>query len=200
MAQAKGRGTKVEIDLPEDEIDLPDPEEQDPAPPTEDVETFSLSDDEFEDEIEFDPFEHQKAKKAHPPSAWVQGPGAVTLLAEAARLLVKTTELKGELQEELPHVNVTALRKKRCLVVAPTTAEDLQERGVTWKEGRASFNVSKILTRAGFPVETRYRKRFKVHLVQNSKKGPILVIDMRAALDVKVLPKRKSKAKSKGAQ
>lgn len=164
-----------------------------------DGELFALSDAEFEGEVEYDPYKHRKARGAHYPSGWVQGPGAVELLVEAARLLVEATELRGHLNEQLTHVHVTALRAKRCLVVAPSSEQNLRAVEVTWKKGVASFNASKVLVEAGFPVDTGYRKRYKVHLLQTSKKGPVLIIDMRQPVAVKVLPKRKRKAR-KGAQ
>lgn len=186
----------AELSLEEDElIDL-----DDPAPLVEQVMTFTLSDEELDQEVEADPFAHRKPKRAHHSSGWVQGPGMVELLAEAARLLVQATELKGELNQQLPWVRVTALKAKRCLLIRPTTSTDIRKEKVTWRQGRAHFLASDVLIEAGFPVETGYKKRYEVHLIQTSKKGPTLVIDMREPLAVRLLPKPKGKGKSpKGA-
>jgi alkanesulfonate monooxygenase SsuD/methylene tetrahydromethanopterin reductase-like flavin-dependent oxidoreductase (luciferase family) len=187
----KGGSRAVQTIEEDERADLDDG----PAPTSEAIETFTLSDEELTDEVEYNPFERRKPKGAHHPSAWIQGPGMVELLAEASRLLITATELKGQLDEQLAFVRVTALRKKRCLVVAPTTEADLKKVPVRWRESKAHFLASAVLLAAGFPVETGYKKRFEVHLIKTSKKGPILVIDLRRDLDVTVLPKRKRKPK-----
>jgi hypothetical protein len=94
---------------------------------------------------------------------------------------VKATELKGQLDQQLPWVRVTALKAKRYLLVRPTTAADLRKKKVTWREGKAYFVASDVLIDAGFPVETGYKKRYEVHLIQSAKKGPTVVNDMRGA-------------------
>jgi hypothetical protein len=163
-----------------------------PTPSTNPVETFTLSDEELDAEV--DPSGHRKPTTAHHDSGWVTGPGMVDLLVEASRLLVKATELTGQLDEKLPWVHVTALRANRCLLVRPTTSADIKKRPVTWRKGQAHFVASDVLMDAGFPVETGYKKRYEVHLIQSSKKGPTVVIDMREPLATKVLPKPKGKS------
>lgn len=180
----------------EEMVDIDD----DPAPADENVETFTISDEELENEVEADPFAHRKPKSAHHSSGWVTGPGMVELLSEAALLLVKATELKGKLEKELPWVRVSFLEEKRCLLVRPTTSADLRKKKVTWRRGHAFFVASDVLIDAGFPVETGYKKRYEVHLLKKTSKGPTVVIDMREPLATRILPKPKPKGKSnKGA-
>lgn len=177
----------------EEEIDL----DFDPAP-AEKVETFTISDEELEEEVEADPFAHRKPKQAHHASGWVLGPGRVDLLAEASLLLVQATELQGKLNKELPWVRVTALKAKRCLLIRPTTSDDIRKKAVTWRDGKAHFVASDLLIDAGFPVETGYKKRYEVHLLKKTPKGPTVVIDMREPMATRILPKRKGKS-NKGA-
>lgn len=179
----------LEEDEEEVEIDV------DPSLYAEKVETFTISDEELEDEVE--PEAHRKPTTALHSSGWVTGPGMVDLLVEASGLLVEATELQGKLDEQLAWVHVTALRRKRCLMVRPTTSANVKKRPVTWRRGHAHFVASDVLIDAGFPVDTGYKKRYEVHLLKKTPKGPTVVIDMREPLATKILPKPKRKGKSK---
>lgn len=93
-------------------------------------------------------------------------------MVEAAVLLVKATGLRGNLQQQISHVRVTALKDNRILKVVPATDKSDGVAEVKWKKGCASFKASKVLIKAGFPVDTRYKKRHKVHLLERLRKVP----------------------------
>lgn len=158
---------------------------------------FTLSDEAFNDAVGTDPNLHLKAKNAHYSSAWIKGPGAVTLLVEAARDLCQVSEMRGEPATEIPFVRILVLPSTRTLLVWPTDDKDLQRIEVTWKEGVAKFLASDELRAAKIPVESGKKVRYNVHVLKQSKVGPALAIDMRVELETKLLPKKKSYSRAK---
>lgn len=157
---------------------------------------FSLPDDAFADAVAHDPTVHHKPKTAHHSCAWVQGPGAVTLLAEARRDLLQVSALRQEPATEIAFVRVLALPSAKTLLVWPTTEKNGAIE-VTWEDGTAHFVASSTLISARMPVESGTRDRYNVHVVKTSKVGPALAIDMRYDLETKLLSKRKPAAKGK---
>jgi hypothetical protein len=167
-------------------------DELDPAPAE-----FSIPDEAFAGAVEYDPNVHHKPTTAHYSSAWILGPGTVTLLTEAVRDLLKVSALRGEPATEIAFVRLLALRSVKTLLVWPSNDTDLKAVEVTLDEGTARFVATQVLRSAKIPVESGKRIRYQVHVLKTSKVGPALAIDMRNELDVKVLPKRKSSGKGK---
>lgn len=165
----------------------------DVAPATE----FTVSDEAFKDAVATDPTLRLKAKNAHYSSAWIKGPGAVTLLVEAGHDLCEVSELRGEPATEIPFVRILVLPSVKTILVWPTHETDLQKVEVTWKDGVAKFLASDELRAAKIPVESGKKVRYNVHVLKQSKVGPALAIDMRDELETKILPKRKSYSRAK---
>lgn len=168
-----------------------------PAPVAAPAIEFTLSDEAFNDAVATNHALHLKAKNAHYSSGWIKGPGAVTLLVEAGRDLCQVSELRGEPATEIPFVRILVLPGAKTILVWPTHEKDLQKVEVTWKQGVAKFLASDELRAAQIPVESGKKVRYNVHVVTQSKVGPVLAIDMSHELETKLLPKRKSYRKAK---
>lgn len=161
-------------------------------------ETFMITDEAFVDAVENDPTVHHKATNAHYSSAWIQGPGAVHLLAEAARDLLAVSALRGEPTTQIAFVRLLALSSAKTLLIWPTDDKDVNGVKVTWKDGTAEFSATNVLRSAKIPVESKKKNRYKVHVVKQSKAGPVLAIDMRFELETKHVPKQRSYSRKKG--
>jgi hypothetical protein len=158
---------------------------------------FNIPDDAFDGAVANDPTVHHKAKNAHYSSAWVKGPGSVTLLAEGARDLRQVSELRGEPVTEIAFVRLLVLPSAKTLLVWPSHEKDPLAVQVKWQDGVAKFVASTALRSAKIPVTSGQRNRYTLHVLKESKVGPALAIDMRYELETRILPKPKAKAKAK---
>jgi hypothetical protein len=174
------------------------PDLKSPLPePAKASDTYSLPDEAFEGAVAHDPTAHLKAKNAHYSSAWIKGPGAVELLAEAGRDLFMVSALRGAIVTEIAFVHLLALPAVRALLLWPSNEKDLEAVQVVWRDGAAFFTASSVLRAAKIPVESGHRNRYQVQVTQSAKSGHALMVDMRYELESKVLPKRNRRAKAK---
>lgn len=159
-----------------------------------------MSDAAYEGAVENDKAAHYRPSYSHISSAWVQSPGAITLLAEASHDLNTVAALRSTPATRVAFVRALALPAIKTLLIWPTDEKDPQKIEVSWRGGHASFSASEVLIRAKIPVESRRRKRFEVRIAKETKVGPALAIDMRYLVDLRVTQKGKSTAKGKGKQ
>lgn len=166
--------------------------ESDPAPGA-----FTIPSEAFKSVVEYDPTEHHKATNAHFSSGWIQGPGAVTLLAEAGHDLRTVAALRGEPTTEIAFVRLVALTMSQTLLVWPTHDKDVKKVKVNWNDGSPEFNASAILRSAKMPVESKKKHRYNVYVMKETEFGPVLAIDMRFELETKLVPKQKTYSRAK---
>lgn len=157
-----------------------------------------LDDATWEGSVENDKTAHYRTSSTHTASAWIQGPGAVTLLAEAGRDLNEVSALRGIPVTRVEFVRTRALPAIKSLLIWPTDEADPNKIPVTWRDGHASFNASDVLVRGKIPVESGRKKRFEVSIAKETKVGPALKIDMRYLMDLRIIDKGSSSAKGKG--
>jgi hypothetical protein len=151
-----------------------------------------ISADEFEGAVGHDPNRVLKKKNALPPSAWVEGPGAVEVLIEGLKLLRGAAKAAGTPIKEIKAVIVKALPKRDLILVAPAL-EGTAGAIPTRREGRGplKFTISDILREAEMEITSGYRELYRVEKVSVSPIGPAIAIETAVSMATRRVKKRK---------
>lgn len=120
---------------------------------------------------------------ALPPGAWVTGPGSVSALVEAIKLLQGASRAAGTNIKEIKWLFAMALPMRSVVLVkavkegTPGAVKARRE-----KKGPLQFTISDILREADMEVTTGYKEFFSVKKVSESPIGPCIAINMAKPL------------------
>lgn len=144
------------------------------------------TDEDLQKSVGYDAHRVLKNTNAKSPCAWVQGPGAVSALVEATRLMKGAARAAGTPMKEIRAVIVKALPERDVVLVAPAkpgTPGAIEVR----REGRGplQFTISEILRDAQMEVTSGYKDLYPVRKVKSSPIGPCIAIDMVKAIETR---------------